>query len=119
MKKIFSILLVSFTIWGCTNNTLTSITYVATQAVSPTQIQYLDKNGDLIDTEFKPNAEDDQWQYEFMANEGDILFLSGKYDDLQSSLKLLIKIDGKIYKQASTIADTNTFLVVSGTVPYK
>jgi len=49
---------------------------------------------------------------------GDIVYLSGKYQDISSSLKLSIKIDGKIYKEQYSEGDTVNYLVVSGTIPY-
>lgn len=119
MKKLLIILIYSFILWSCTDNHLSQVTYLATLSANPVKIEYLNKNGNLVDTLFDARTEDDQWQVTFPAEEGDILFLSGKYHDIHTSLKLMIKINGKVYKEAYSEADTNIFLIVSGTVPYK
>jgi len=119
MKKLLIILIFAFIFWGCTDNQSSKVTYLATLSNNPVQIEYLNKNGNLVDTLFDARSEDDQWQVTFPAEEGEILFLSGKYRDIQSSLKLMIIINGKVYKEAYSEADTNNFLIVSGTVPYK
>jgi len=119
MKKLLIILIYSFILWGCTGYRLSQVTYLATLSTNPVQIEYLNRNGNLVDTLFDARSEDDQWQVTFPAEDGEILFLSGKYHDIHASLKLMIKINGKVYKEAYTEADTNNFLIVSGTVPYK
>ncbi len=119
MKKLIILLFIIYSSLACTPVTHNSISYLATDATADTRLQYLNKDGDLVSVQFKPKAEDDIWQYSFIADDGDIVFLAGKYKDIHSALKLMIKVNGKIYKQGSTIADTNTFLVVSGTIPYK
>jgi hypothetical protein len=45
--------------------------------------------------------------------------LSGRYADVNNSLLLMIKVDGKVYKQGESQADTIKFLTVSGVVPFR
>jgi len=67
----------------------------------------------------EPQSAQDVWRYTYLANEGDIVYVSGNYKDLNSALKIVIKIDGKIYKQAANEGDTLAYLIVSGVIPYK
>jgi hypothetical protein len=53
-----------------------------------------------------------------MAEEGSIIFVSAKYTDINSAIKVQLKLDGKIYKEGSSTADTIRFVTVSGTIPY-
>ena len=61
----------------------------------------------------------DQWSYSFIADQGDIVFVSGNYKDINSGLNIRILVDGKVYKQGSSIGDTVKFVTVSGVVPYE
>lgn len=103
---------------ACQKENQVQITYVGTDAVSAYNLQYLDADGKLNETTVFPESEQDQWRVEFMGNEGDIVYVSGKYNDINSALQLMILLDGKVYKEASNQGDTLGYLTVSGTIPY-
>ena len=120
MKKSIPLLLaIIFFMMACQKENQVRITYVATDAVSAYNLQYLDADGLLNQTTVSPESAQDQWRFEYMGNQGDIVYVSGNYKDINSALKLMILLDGKVYKQASNEGDTLKYLTVSGTIPYK
>jgi len=104
---------------GCSKITQVKVTYEATSAISEYNLYYLTPEGDLMNSQINPQSAQDVWHYSYFADEGDIVYVSGRYADINSALKIIIKVDGKIYKQASNEGDTLKFLTVSGVVPYK
>ena len=109
----FMLLLVS-----CSDTNRKKVTYITTGAISAYSLQYLNENNELTETEIFPQSAQDQWEYSYIEDDGEIVYISGNYNDIKSSLKIMILIDGKVYKQDSNEADTLGYLTVSGTVPY-
>ena len=103
---------------SCSKTDKKQVSYIATGAISEFSLQYLNENNELIKIEVTPQSAQDEWKSNYIADDGDIVYISGNYRDINSSLKLMILIDGKVYKQASNEADTLGYLTVSGTVPY-
>lgn len=120
MKKlaIISIILVIATL-ACSKNKQVTVTYQATGSISQYNLHYTDQNGVLDEAIVLPQSAQDKWVFSFVGEEGDIVYLSGKYGDINSGLNLVIKLDGKIYKQAAGEGDTLNYITVSGVVPYK
>lgn len=118
MKKLLPIFIISLLIYSCTDTNKKSVKYVSTSAISAYNLQYLNENGELINKEVLPESAQDVFSYSYLAEEGDIVYISGNYKDINSALKLMILIDGKVYKQAQNKYDTISFLTVSGTLPY-
>lgn len=118
--KTFGILfgVVLFMLASCTKNSQVKVTYETTDAISDYTLNYLDK-GNMMETTVNPQSSQDKWTLSFTGEEGDIVYVSGKYSDPNSGLKIMIKVDGKIYKQASNEGDTLSYLTVSGVVPYR
>lgn len=102
---------------SCSKNTQVSVTYQTTKAISEYQLSYVDESGTLLQKTIQPQSAQDKWIYTFQGEQGDIVYISGKYADANSALSILIKVDGKIYKQASNEGDTLKYLTVSGVVP--
>ena len=94
------------------------VKYVATDAVSNFTLNFRDAAGILQSEKVQAESALDKWNYSFVVEQGEIVYLSGKYEDVNSSLKLIVYIDGKIYKQSSSIGDTLKYLIVSGVIPY-
>ncbi len=103
---------------SCSKTDKNQVSYIATGAISEFSLQYLNQNNELIKIEVTPQSAQDEWKYNYISDDGEIVYISGNYRDINSSLKLMILIDGKVYKQASNEADTLGYLTVSGTVPY-
>jgi hypothetical protein len=118
-NKIFTLFLVIIVTTACTKITQVKVTYETTKAISEYNLQYMTPDGNLEKATIEPQSAQDIWRYSYLANEGDIVYVSGNYRDINSALKIVIKVDGKIYKQAANEADTLSFLIVSGVVPYK
>lgn len=119
MKNTILILILSlFILSSCEKREDKMVKYVATNAISNYTVQYRDEAGNLQSKEISAESKLDKWSYSFVAEQGDIVYISGKYKDLNSSLKVLIYVDGKVYKQGSSSSDTIKYLTVSGVVPY-
>ncbi len=120
MKRlfIFTTLVFMFFATGCNKPYPVKVTYMVTGAVSAYNLQYLDNQNILVKTTVTPQSAQDVWRYDFEAEQGDVVYMNGKYDDIHSGLKLQLLINGKLYKQASTEGDTISYVVVSGVVPY-
>ena len=119
MKRstIYILLLIALT--ACTKNEEAKVEYIATGAISEYNLYYLNPQGELQKNSVKPESALDTWHYSYVGEKGDIVYLSGNYKDPNSALKLMIKVNGKIYKQASNEGDTLGFLTVSGVVNYE
>lgn len=114
---IFSILIILlFT--ACNKTSQKKVTYKATDAVSAYNLQYLNDQNELITVSVEPQSAQDVWKYEFMSDAGEIVYINGRYKDINSALKIQLLVDGKVYKQGATQGDTLKYLVVSGVVPY-
>lgn len=118
MKKFIVILLAfSMIILSCEKNNEVKVTYQTTQATSEYFLHYLNESGTLSQIKIVPQSAQDIWKYEFVAEQGNIVYVSGNYNDANSALKIMILVNGKVYKQASNMGDTLMFLTVSGVVP--
>ncbi len=118
MKKVILVILVIFTFAACEKKEDIPVRYLATDAVSGFTVTYLNSAGDLITEEVTVASTEDEWDYSFKAKKGDIVYLSAIYTDITSGIKLVLLVDGKIYKQASSQHDTIKYVIVSGTIPY-
>lgn len=120
MMKYITILIICLIILSisCSKTNKKKVTYLSTEAISEYSLQYLDKTNELIKIVVAPQSAQDEWIYNYFAADGEIVYISGNYHDINSSLKIMIIIDGKVYKQASNESDTLSFLTVSGTVSY-
>ena len=119
MKRIFILTaLIAIAFSSCEKRQDKMIRYTATDATSEFSLQYRDESGLLMNEQVQAESALDKWEYSFVCEQGEIVYLSGKYEDPESALKLIIYIDGKVYKQGSSVGDTVKYLTVSGTVPY-
>ena len=116
--KIFLLSLMIFVTFSCTKTAPVPVTYQATGAISGFNLNYTDANGDLIKIQVSPQSAQDVWKLSFTSEQGSIVYLSGKYNDPNSALKLMILVNGKVYKQAANEGDTIKYLTISGVVPY-
>jgi uncharacterized lipoprotein NlpE involved in copper resistance len=119
MKKIIIlILMATLMMAGCEKRDEKQVKYVATGAISEFTIKYRDKDG-IVKTEiFEAQSTLDEWVYSFVEEQGEIVYASGFYKDISSGLKIMILVNGKVYKQASSLGDTINYLTVSGVIPY-
>lgn len=119
MKKLTPyLILVVLLFQACVKQQEVSVIYEASQAVSAFSVSYQNEYGLLVDTIINPQSNQDIWRYKMFLSKGDIVYLSGKYDDINSGLKLSIIIDGKVFKEQYSLGDTVNYLIVSGTIPY-
>ena len=119
--KYITLLIFGLIILGtsCSSTDKKKVTYIATDAISEYSLQYLNENNNLTKIIVTPQSAQDEWNYNYIADDGDIVYISGNYADINSSLKIMILIDGKVYKQASNEADTLGYITVSGIVQYE
>ncbi|MBE0638700.1 MAG: hypothetical protein IH598_09275 [Bacteroidales bacterium] len=119
MKNLTLIaILIAFLASGCEKREEKLVKYIATDAVSTYTISYRDQSGSVIKKDIEAQSAIDRWEYSFVAGQGEIVYVSGNYKDIGSALKVMILIDGKVYKQAATRGDTVRYVTVSGVIPY-
>ncbi|HRY99406.1 MAG TPA: hypothetical protein P5550_10165 [Bacteroidales bacterium] len=63
-------------------------------------------------------SQDEEWEMEFMAEAGTIVYLSVLDTVPESFTRVMIYVDGKVYKQGVRNEDPTKPVVVSGTIPY-
>ena len=121
IRLAYSLLLVIFasTLTSCQKQNTVSVKYLISKASSTYDLQYRDQNGSLPDIEVNPNSGEDTWEYDFISDEGEVVYISTKYYDVNSSINIQILIDGKVFKQTEEIGDPLKYIVVSGVVPIK
>lgn len=119
MKKILLIAVILFlALTACEKESEQAVTYRITNSDSGFEVNYRDGDGILQHEQVATQSAMDIWTYSFDALEGDIVFVSAIYKDINSAIKVQILLDGKVYKEGSSTSDTTKFVVVSGTVPY-
>jgi len=121
IRLAYTLLLVIFasTLTSCQKQNTVSIKYLISKASSTYDLQYKDQNGSLLEIEVNPNSGEDIWEYSFISEEGEVVYISTKYFDTNSSINMQILIDGKVFKQTEEIGDPLKYIVVSGVVPIK
>jgi len=119
MKRIILILPLIFILFSCQKEKEKKVSYLITKSVSGFDVNYSTANGELLKEHVVTASAQDRWEYDFIAEEGDIVFVSAIYKDITSAITVQIIIDGKVYKQGSSSQDTVRYVTVSGTVPYE
>ncbi len=121
IRLAYTLLLVIFasTLTSCQKQNTVSVKYLISKASSTYDLQYKDQNGSLLEIEVNPNSGEDIWEYSFISEEGEVVYISTKYFDTNSSINMQILIDGKVFKQTEEIGDPLKYIVVSGVVPIK
>ncbi len=117
-KLIPILLLVLIIMVSCEKENEKQVKYLITDSVSNYEVSYQDENGDLINKSVSVESKEDKWIYEFTGKEGQIVYVSAIYKDINSGIDVKILIDGKVYKEAQSLYDTLSYVVVSGTIPY-
>jgi enterochelin esterase-like enzyme len=117
MKKYYFIALLFLA--ACEKEASREVTYRVTDSVSGFSLRYLDENGQLQSEQVNTQSAQDIWQYSYLGEDGDIVFVSTNYKDPSSSIKVQILVDGKLYRQSSSRNDTVSFVTVSGVIPIR
>ncbi|MCD4695912.1 MAG: hypothetical protein K8S16_06685 [Bacteroidales bacterium] len=104
---------------SCTkDNETLFVEYRVSGAYTSTEIAYKDDGSKLIKKTIDFNSPEDEWSYHTEYTRGEIVYLSAVYYDSLSSVDVQIFIDGKIFKQASSVNEPTKYVIVSGTIPY-
>ena len=119
MKKFIFIIPLILILFSCEKNREKKVSYIITNSVSGFDVNYVSADGALMSESVGSASAVDRWNYNYIANEGDIVFVSAIYDDINSAITVQILIDGKVYKQGSSTHDTVKYVTVSGTVPFE
>lgn len=106
-------------LFSCEKSKDIKVSYIITKSVSGFDVNYQTADGTLQSESVLTESAQDRWQYDLIAQEGDIVFVSASYKDIASAILVQILIDGKVYKQGSSSQDTVRYVTVSGTVPYE
>jgi hypothetical protein len=121
MKKLvyISLGIVLVIVTACQKDAEHAVVYKITRSVSGFDVNYRDANGILQMEQVQTQSAEDVWTYKFEGTEGDIVFVSGTYEDPESAILVQILIDGKVMKEGSSSGDTTRYVTVSGTIPYR
>ncbi len=121
MKKVLLAITVLFMfLASCeVNDEERRVTYQISNNDSGFSVTYKNENGKLVKENVQVISSEDVWQYQFTDLEGDIIYISAIYKDIESGITVEILLDGKVYKRESSLYDTIHFVTVSGTIPYK
>ena len=118
MKKIWILLPIVFFLMACEKDNDVIVRYLISDNASGFYVNYLDENGNLISETVDVNSAQDTWSYTFKTERGKIIFTSVIYKHINDGVKVSLLVDGKTFKQGSSLHDTLNFVTVSGTVPY-
>lgn len=94
------------------------VSYLVSDCETGFNVTYRDKKGTLIKEEINAVSAEDKWEYSFTGRQGEIVYVSAIYKDINSEINVSIIINEKTFKQASSKYDTLNFVTVSGTIPY-
>lgn len=119
MRKIIYIIPLIVILFSCEKTKEKQISYIITKPISGFDVNYRTADGTLMKEKRETTSAEDRWSYSFIAEEGDIVFVSAIYKDITSAINVQILIDGKVYKQGSSNQDTVSYVTVSGTVPFE
>jgi len=118
--KVFVLLLwLSAVFSSCQKQNTVGVKYIVSKASSVYELQYRNQDGSLLNVEVNPNSGEDVWEYNFIAEEGQVVYLSAKYFDINTIINIQILIDGMVFKQTEENGDSLKYIVVSGVVPIK
>ena len=115
---LFGALAVILIMISCERDNDKTVKYLVTNSVSGFDLNYVNEQGTLVSVQVPASSAGDKWAYSFIGEEGDIVFASGIYKDINSAIKIQVLIDGKVFKEGSSSHDTTRYVTVSGTIPY-
>ncbi|MBI9038492.1 MAG: hypothetical protein JEY97_10195 [Bacteroidales bacterium] len=117
-KVLAALIIFLFAMVSCEKENEKQVKYLITDSASDYEVSFRNENGILINKSVSVESEEDNWSYEFTGKEGQILYVSAIYKNIESGIDVNILIDGKIYKEAQSLYDTLNYVIVSGTIPY-
>lgn len=121
MKKIIFLVFILFvTLVSCNKEAhKKEIVYLVSNSLAGFNASYLDETASIKTSYFTTASANDKVKIStFLADEGDIIYLSVRDTATLSFVKVFIFINGQVYKQASRTNDKTMPVTVSGTVPY-
>ena len=95
-----------------------SVIYRVSNATADTEISFRDENGNILSEDADFQSLEDKWHYALQLKQGEIVYLTALYHDSSSSVNVEILIDGKIYKQKSSVQEPEKYVIASGIVPF-
>lgn len=119
MKKPFILLAILALFFACEKGSdQKEVTYLVTDSEAGYTLTFTDETGTKVKRDVVVASQDDEWRYSFPADPGSIVYLSAVDTTINSFVKLIIYVDGKVYKQGMRSEDATKPVTVSGVVPY-
>ena len=119
MKKLIYLSLVFVVLVACEKERQeVKVKYEISNSYSPVEVNYRNSDGNVLAETIYFESVEDVWTYSYTDKRGEIVYISTRYTDSTSSVNVRILVDGKIYKQGSSINEPNKYITVSGTIPY-
>lgn len=119
MKKIIILAIISVFLYSCEKEKdMKRVKYLVTDSVSGFTVTYTNEDGEKqAPMSVAVGSEEDEWTMSFMAEQGQVVYLSVEDTVTNSFTRLQIYVDGKVYKQGVK-DDKSPNVVVSGVVPF-
>jgi hypothetical protein len=92
--------------------------YLVTKSQAGFNVTYLNEDGSKKSEKVVFNSKEDEWKYSFDAQKGDIVWISVLDTVPESYVRVVIYVNGKVYKQANRDTIRTKPLIVSGVVPF-
>lgn len=119
MNKLIYLVIVFMLLLSCTKeDEKQKVEYRVSNAMSSTNIAYRNAESVMINETVDFNSSEEIWNLVTEMNRGDIIYLSAVYYDSASSVTVEVLVDGKIYKQQSSVNEPEKYVIASGTIPY-
>ncbi len=121
MKKIIIFLIVSVAVVfsACEKSNTQKVSYFVTNSQKGFNVSYLDETGTIQTTYITTqSANDKKVITTYLADPGDIVYVSVTDTTTSSFVKVRIFVNDKIYKEASRTDNKTMPVTVSGTIPY-
>ncbi|MBP7849281.1 MAG: hypothetical protein KA053_03295 [Lentimicrobiaceae bacterium] len=94
------------------------VVYLVTDSDAGYSLTYVDEEGTKKKINVVTASKDDEWRYSFMGEPGSIVYISAVDTTQDSFVKLIIYVNGKVYKQGMRTEDVTKPVTVSGTIPF-
>jgi len=121
MKKIliFTIAASMLLTVSCETSNSRKVSYFVTNSQSGFSVSYLDENNTIQSSYISTGSKNDKIVVAtYMADPGDIVYVSVLDTTTSSFVKVRIFVDDKIYKEASRTNENTMPVTVSGAIPY-
>lgn len=119
MKRIIILATILLAFISCEKTSYQEqVMYLVTKSQAGFNVVYLNEDGTKITEKVVFSSKEDEWTYKHNAQKGDIVWISVLDTMPDSFVRVVIYVNGKVYKQANRDTIRTKPLIVSGVVPF-